>query len=164
LGFGHICQKQGHLFDQDLRTAEVLIGNEDAFLNFPIASILKPDDISAAAEVKLLNVDFRFNSSAQKRDVLEEVTKATQSKGLSQTMTDDVVSVTDEVFTNAMFNAPFVDINTQKNPGINRHTDEVKLANGKFGRLFLASDENTSLDRLRRPVRQSRSQTLFEQN
>ncbi len=145
LGFSHVCQKEGHAFDKEMSTAEMLVGNADAFIEFPIASVFSPNDLNAGSERSRLCVEHLFNSSHQKRVVIEDMTKAAQDKALSQTIIDDIVVVTDELFTNAMFNAPFVDINTQKNPGINRHTDEVKYADGKVGRIFMAQDENRLL-------------------
>ncbi len=145
LGFMHICQKQGHQYDMEIKSSAALVGNEDAFLEFPIASILVPHALNAAGERSLICVDHQFNSSQQKRIVIDDMVKAAQAKSLSQTIMDDIVSVTDEMFTNAVFNAPFVDINTQKNPGINRHTDEVKLDGGKSGRIFMAHDDNRLL-------------------
>jgi hypothetical protein len=145
LGFLHICQKQGHGFDKEVQSAAALIGQEEAFLHFPIASVLAPTDLSVARESKLLCLDYSFSSSGQKRELLDEAAKASQAKGLSQTLVSDILSVADEMFTNAVFNAPFVDINTQKNPGINRHADEVKMDVGKAGRFFMASAEDRLL-------------------
>lgn len=139
---GHICQKNGHEFQKEMRSANNLILAPDAFFAYPIASVLTPDDLSIASERALLSAEFVFNSSSQKRPALDQVIQAMQVKGLSQTLIDDVTIVADEMFTNAIFNAPFVDKLTHINPGVSRHTLEINLEPGKQGRLFFAHDES----------------------
>ena len=139
---GHICQKGGHLFDREMLSAEMMVRSPETYLEFPVATILSPHDLSEAAEKKLLLVDQNFCSSMEKQDILTLVTNAMQSKGLSQTIIDDVVGVADELFTNAIFNAPFVDQATHLNPGVSRSQLEITLDSGKTGRLFLAHDES----------------------
>lgn len=142
---GHICQKNGHEFDKELRSANNLVLAPDAFFAYPIASTLTPDNLSADSERALLATEYIFNSSSQKRSALDQIVHAMNTKGLSQTITDDVTLVADEMFTNAIFNAPFVDKLTHINPGVSRNTLEINLEPGKQGRLFLAYDESRLL-------------------
>lgn len=138
----HVLQTTGYEFDKEVRSANVLIAHPEGFREFPIASILAPEDLSPISERALTEVDEKFHSSGEKRGILEAMLKAMESKGLSQTLIEDVISVADEMFTNAVFNAPFVDATTQINPGVNRHSTEVRFEAGKYARLFLAHDES----------------------
>jgi hypothetical protein len=140
-GFTHICQKGGHLFDAEIESANLMIQSPESFLEFPSATILTPGALSAESEKKLIIHDTKFNSSSDKLQVLTAITNMMELKGLSQTINDDVIAVADELFTNAIFNAPFVDKDTHQNPGICRKRLDVKLDDGKFGRMFLANDE-----------------------
>ncbi|NJL24918.1 MAG: hypothetical protein HC902_06920, partial [Calothrix sp. SM1_5_4] len=119
-GYTHICQRDGVHFDEELASSEKLLESPDAFMNFPVASILSPSDLSRAADLKHLALDMRFSSSRQKPEVLDRLGKFSESKGLARTLSDDILAVADEMFTNAVFNAPFVDEVTQHNPGVNR--------------------------------------------
>jgi len=139
---GHICQKGGHLYDKEILSAESMVRCPESYLEFPVATILSPNDMSIDAEKKLLLIDQTFNCSSQKQDSLTLITDAMQSKGLSQTIMDDVVAVADELFTNAIFNAPFVDKTTHVNPGVSRSDLTITMDSGKSGRLFLAHDES----------------------
>jgi len=145
LGFKHICQKDGHEFEIEMRSADLLVGDADALLNFPVASILCPDDLSSSSERRLVLADCKFDRSSQKREVLDQLIKASKALSLAQSMIDDVVAVADEMFTNSVFNAPFVDIATQKSPGIDRHTANVQMDGGRSGRLLLAHSESRLL-------------------
>lgn len=141
-GYGHICQKSGFAYDLEVQSASALIQSPELFRKHPVAAILTPDDLSEISERALLEVDIAFGSSSMKREVLDALVKAMESKGLPRTMVEDVLSVADEMFTNAVFNAPFIDLATQINPGVDRHLTEVMFEPGKAGRLFMAADES----------------------
>jgi hypothetical protein len=145
LGFMHVCQKDGHEYSKDLSSANSLVGREDNLLLFPVASILSPEKLSLEEERRVLRVDYSFDCAVQKRELLNELTKASHTMMLSQTLIDDVIAVADEMFTNAVYNAPFVDVNTQKNLGMDRKKQDVRMDPGKKGRLFLAQDDTRLL-------------------
>lgn len=144
-GLRHICQKKGHTFAEELKSANRMIESPDVFFEFPIATVLTPDDLNDASERALLAAECSFNSSNQKQDVLDIFANSMNSKGLAQTVVEDVMSVSDELFTNAIFNAPFIDMLTCKNPGIGRGELSVTFEPGKFARMFLAHDEQRLL-------------------
>ncbi|HMN67837.1 MAG TPA: hypothetical protein PKC28_04790 [Bdellovibrionales bacterium] len=137
-GVRHVCQSKGAAFDQEKLSAETLIQTPERFFEFPVASVFAPLSPSPETERSFTWAEERFDSSAQKRAVLDSFGKTMKSKGLSQTLVDDVVLVADEMFTNAIFNAPFVDQKTHVNPGVSRLDLDVQLERGKFGRLILA--------------------------
>lgn len=141
LGYRHICQKSGLEYDVELKSSEVLVREPEAFFQNPICSVFSPTDVSRANERALILSESLFNSSNEKRQVLEQANNAMESKGLSRTLIEDITSVADEMFTNAIFNAPFIDHKTHKNPGVSRQDLEVRLEQGKFARLFLACDD-----------------------
>lgn len=136
----HICQKSGHLYDEELKSANSIIECEENYFQFPASTILTPDSINPVSEKSLIVSDQCFDNSAKKPEVLQNLTDAMQSKALSQTIMDDVIAVADELYTNVIFNAPFVDLHTQTNPGISRNAADVQLEAGKEGRLFFAHD------------------------
>lgn len=141
LNYGHICQTDGLEFDKEMRASEALLENPRALFDFPIAAIFHPQDLSLDAEAKFTLVDYKFNSSLQKREALSHCAKAMESQALPQTLIEDISSVVDEMYTNAIFNAPFIDRATSTNPGISRHDLEIKLEGEKTARLILAKDE-----------------------
>lgn len=141
-GVKHICQKQGPEFATEMASAELIVQSPDQFRRCPVATILAPSTSDEANEKRLITVDANFDCSDRKRDVLEEITRSMTQSGHGQTLIEDVVSVADELFTNAVFNAPFVDMVTQINPGVNRHDTRVQFDAGKSARLFLAQDQS----------------------
>jgi hypothetical protein len=125
-----------------MQSTKCILAAKERYFKFPIATILTPEELSRESEHALIALERNFDSSSQKHDVLTAMTNAMQTRAFPQTVIDDVVAISDELYTNAIFNAPFVDKNTYKNPGISRTSSEVKLTGGKFARMFLAHDEN----------------------
>lgn len=141
-GLSHIVQRQGLEFKKEIITSENLIHAPESFFEFPVASIFAPNDLSLKSEMKYVSAKANFNSSHKKRGILELFTKAMESKGVSQTVNADVISIADEMYTNAIFNAPFVHQKSSFNPGVDRNETEIVLEKGKEGVLTLAQDEN----------------------
>jgi hypothetical protein len=140
--FTHICQRQGLEFKKEVISSENLIHAPESFFEFPVASVFSPNDLNRKSEAKFISALANFNSSHRKREILDMFTKAMESKGVSQTISADIVSVADEMYTNAIFNAPFVDKKSAFNPGVDRSETEIVLPKGKEGQLVLAHDEN----------------------
>lgn len=141
----HICQRSGQHFDQEVNSAHCLVETPESYLTFPVSTILSPQNLNATQERSYIIADESFNCSSQKQTVLKQVVKALVQKGFSQILIDDVNSVVDELFTNAIFNAPFVNQTTQKNPGVSRFSMEITLARDKHVRLFVAHDKDRLL-------------------
>lgn len=141
VGFFNICQRQGFEYQKELNSAYALVESPEHFLEFPVSSIFRPESINSKTEAEYLLMNEKFNSSSQKRPVLGQLQAALEAKGLSQTMMEDVTAVADEFYTNAIYNAPFVDAKTQRNPGISRQEAEIEYEEGRASRLFLASDD-----------------------
>lgn len=136
----HLCQRQGFEFARDLEAAQLMAQAPETFRDTPVSTILTPLAASVAAEKRLMWVDAAFKGSVDKQNVLDQITTAMASRNFARTLSEDVISVADELFTNAVFNAPFVDLVTQVNPGVNRHDTHVQFDADKQARLFLAQD------------------------
>ena len=140
-GFKHLCQKDGFNYDRELKAAQNLVEQPESFFENPMATILSPHQVTGAQEQSLICLDHFFDSSSQKQGMLEAINKYMESKGLSQTLIEDVSAVADEFITNAIYNAPFIDPSTNVNPGLSRMDTEIKLKGGKAGRLLMAHDD-----------------------
>lgn len=132
-GFKQICQKQGFGFEDELQAAHQFAEDPEKLLNAPVHLILNSAD-------QRDSIVLEFKSSAEKHEVLERLNKFMESKDLSQTLKYDAVAVADELFTNAMYNAPFVDSKTHHNPGVSRHEIEVTYHSGRTARLIVGID------------------------
>lgn len=141
----HICQPLGWLYNEELQSSELLQKNRDVYFTHPATAVLWPNEIDTRSEQKSLVVNQQFCSSDQKNGLLEEMQKAVSAISRSTTFVEEIVAVTDEFVTNALYNAPYVDPVTFVNQKINRLTTKVKLDHGKQARLFAAHDEKRFL-------------------
>lgn len=141
LDYTHVIQKNGLEYAKELQTTEILIEDPTGFFNFPVASIFNPTDLSPEGNKRAILADTLFTSSAQKRDLLDQFIKSMQNRTLPQTLIEDITLVADEMFTNAVFNAPFVDKTTHKNANVSRHSMEVSFNSAQPGRMLMAADQ-----------------------
>lgn len=138
----HICQKDGLNYDSEVQSSQELLCAPEKFFSHPAASILSPDQIEQSSEAKLLKVNLPFNSSKQKNEILTEVNKYLVKQVPSQILHDDIRAVADELFTNALFNAPFANSESSEGPALSRKDNEINLARGVNARIFLAHDQS----------------------
>ncbi len=141
LNYTHIIQKDGLDYAKELATTEVLIESPARFFDFPVHAVFAPTDQGPAIDQKFLIAKKEFTSSVQKREVLDLFGGAMNQRGVSQTLANDITLVADEMFTNAVFNAPFVDKATHHNANVSRTDVEVNFDKSRPGRMFMAADD-----------------------
>jgi len=136
----HICQPLGWMYDEEIQSAQLLSQKSETFFSHPATAILWPKEISSRNEQSSLLLNRNFCSSDEKNGLLDEMKTIVNGISRSSTLVDEVIAVTDEFVTNALYNAPYVDPVTFVNQRINRLTTKVKLDHGKQARLFAAQD------------------------
>lgn len=136
----HLCQPDGLMYDKEVLTADLLTKNKQYFFSTPATALLWPNEIGKKEELTSLLLNRRFDDSSEKSLILTEVRLKLGSLTKSSSLIDEVLAVTDEFVTNALYNAPYVDPVTHVNQRIDRLTTNVKLPPGKQSRLFVAED------------------------
>jgi len=136
----HLCQPDGLMYDIEMQTADLLTKNKQSFFSAPATSILWPTEVGKKEELSSLLFNRLFDDSQEKNLVLDELRKKLEPLTKSSSLIDEVLAVTDEFVTNALYNAPYVDPVTHVNQRVDRLTTNVKLPAGKQARLFLAED------------------------
>lgn len=143
---GHICQTNNSGFDRELNVAALMITDPNSFLSWPIASIIDPQNVDESRERKLKIFDRPFSKAREKSNVLDELVDCLEGVTKSQSLISDLRGVADELYTNAVFNAPFVNPTNHSNPGIDRNDLSIEITNGAEARLFTGiSDDHLIL-------------------
>lgn len=135
----HICQTSHPYFVEDLNVAAVMLGCPDIFRQNPVSSILNTASTDFRQLDQKIIFEFEFNAAKQKSQTLQGVENALIKKSVPASIVSDAVIVADELFTNAVFNAPFVDLENTL-PGASREDQNVKMHDGKFAKLFMGAD------------------------
>lgn len=77
------------------------------FFEFPLASILSPTSVNNEAEEKFTFYKKIFSMSSEKYETISEVEKSLTKAKVPSTILRDILLVVDEMFTNAIYNAPY---------------------------------------------------------
>ncbi len=140
LGFTHVCQSSHPYFVQDLNTSARMVLDSKSFINYPLSSILAPAVVNGETEKRLTEFEFKFDQASQKANILKGVSHLLETKKVSSSIQADVVVIADELSTNAVFNAPFVDMENVVS-GAARSEENVKMHVGKSACIFMGSDD-----------------------
>lgn len=135
----HIVQKNSLNFEIELNSAADMITKNSEFLDYPMASILSPQRKNKEIENDLCILNMNFSKSSEKHGMLSEIKESIFTLSKSSTLMSDVLSLSDELITNAVFNAPFVD-EDNINSGVSRSKGEVTMDEGLSGTLFMGCD------------------------
>ncbi len=136
----HIIQTKNPFFAHDLNTAALVSTHNSALSEFPVSAILAPENYGQKSNGELTIFEQSFVASGEKAQILQNVEATLGQHSIPGSLTADIVLMADELITNALFNAPFVDLeNTQ--PGAARE-DEIATAPEKSARLFMGLDKN----------------------
>jgi hypothetical protein len=132
-GFSHICQSKGHEYGLELDSVDRLMAKPESFFD---------NNVEATLGQGTRLFERQFSQISEKASMLADITKSWESFSLPKSFSDELILVIDELFTNAIFNAPVVDLKTQNNPGLSRQRTDVGMHPGKFGKISLAYDRS----------------------
>lgn len=104
-GVRHVVQKNGLARDQELVLAKRMLLEPQAFMLSPLASILRVEAPTAAAELELTHLNVEFSSPYQKEEVIRRVHRQFVAT-VDSDLLSDLLLICDELVTNATLNAP----------------------------------------------------------
>lgn len=137
-GVWHLVQNGSAHYQNELAVSELMIQELDKFLEFPISSILSPTHADHDCEQQHQIQSQEFHQAREKEGLLANLQTELQKFKISESQRLEIVLVADEMFTNAIFNAPHVDFK-ENDTGADR-TSANGNVNRKTARLFLGAD------------------------
>lgn len=140
-GTEHICQADGGALESETLTASLMAAQPEIFLKNPVAAILDPKGCQSNAAQSVANFRAQFHQASEKDRVVDGIREYLGNAGKAESLINDVSMVADEMFTNAVFNAPFVDLKTGFNPGVDRSDWSVAMDPGFDGEILMGADE-----------------------
>lgn len=144
-----IIQEKSPEWENEMKSSGVMIDTPLSFLDFPLCTILTPDNVNAENEKKLRISETIFSKSSEKANILAQVEATLKAIHCPKSFITDLQIVADELVTNAIYNAAFADteiiVNRQKSVDVCR---DCRLVIGMHdGRLVMAcEDQFGSLD------------------
>lgn len=132
-GFKHILQSNGEFFESEKVIAERIQQQPDAIFNDPVGIVLGGDK-----SVCLLRT--QFSQIHQKVNTLNQIRSAMGQVINQESFLDELMVISDEMLTNAIYNAPFVNAEN-KSSGIARNIDDERLKHVNAADFFVAHDQ-----------------------
>ncbi len=143
-GVHHVCQTNRFEIVDERASANLILTSPEQYLKFPLSTVLNPNSPSPKSEFDCTVLNLEFNDSIAKTEVLEATRQSLQDIGCTASTIDDIVQVTDELFTNAIYNAPVAFLDEVTRPGVERVGNRVTLE--RAGRAQLSIGQ--SADRI----------------
>lgn len=116
----HLVQTSNPVVENEMYASAQIIADANAFFSCPIKGILRP---KINSKTNTNNFQMVFNSSKQKNDFLEGLKIYLSGFVKRESTIDEILLIADEMFSNAIFNAPY--INSVGAKGVNRNEGEV---------------------------------------
>ena len=136
----HVVQMSNLDHTHELEVALKISQNPTEYFDFPLSTlILCPEKGNLEKEFELRKVYFEIERPDQKEEMLSKMEAYLKDNTNSKSLISDILSVADELFTNAIFNAPFVDLESNQFP-IDRKISEVSVNKEKRPYLFISND------------------------
>lgn len=126
----HLVQIESERFQREIEIAQAMVVEPHQFLEKPLEVILGTE---GRREHRL-----RFRSSREKERVLSELADALNAAGVPQATHDGVLLIADELFTNAIYNAPTHGEGARRHAKTSR-TQEIELAPGEEAEILLGA-------------------------
>lgn len=136
-----ICQLESGYLSEEINSSALMLCEPQLFLTHPVGSILNSIGNVSESDVSLELFRATVSKASEKVILLDRLKNTLDQEGLSESLISDIVLVADEMFTNAVFNAPWVDLKTGKNPGIDRNDPDIALHSGDFAEIIVGKND-----------------------
>lgn len=104
-GLSQIVQISNVEFDKELKVSALMLQKPQKFLDFPVSAVLDPEHASSEKEKELQLLQIDFSSAKEKSTRLDEL-RTVLGQITRSSLVDEICLVADELFTNAIYNAP----------------------------------------------------------
>ena len=139
-GIRQIVQNSVAVPGAELQTSQLMLERPSEFIANPLSSILQPHNVNQEEELKLRRFFFEFRSAREKYAVIDEIRAYVASLTTSEDLLTDVALAADELFTNAIYNAPHVKF--EKNvTGAPRTSDNGNADYIRPSQIFIGHDK-----------------------
>lgn len=136
------AEEQSFLKSDEENFFKRLRQNANSFFNDPISFYFSTDQKKFGRDDHFFSMAIPFRKIGDKISVLEVLQNAFALGIKSESIRSDLLLVSDEFFTNAIYNAPFQERNGQKLSVVDRSSPDFLLNDVKQARLWFAYDED----------------------
>ncbi len=121
-GVSHLCQLGNPFSPQEMLTASLMLNRPEEVLDKPFAAFVDPQSFDKVSEEDCIDFEGEFDSINDKSPFLQSLEEFLAQQVPAASLRSDVLSIVDELYTNVIFNAPFVS-EENLNPKVERTMD-----------------------------------------
>ncbi|MBC7458204.1 MAG: hypothetical protein H7235_08005 [Bdellovibrionaceae bacterium] len=121
----HVVQFSNLDSASEVKLSAKMITHPAEFIQYPISMVLGAESPSKDTEAKLSEVSFHLSNADDKYTVLSQVETFLSKFSNSSTLLYDIRLTCDELITNSIYNAPYID---QDNKNLNPTRDKSKIS------------------------------------
>jgi hypothetical protein len=138
-GVRHVVQRSNLSPNVETKLAVLMIQNPRDYFDFPVSSILGVKTPTRETEDSLAEIKVQIDTPAQKKQIVDLIEAYASRFRNPRSLIYDIAVVADELISNALYNAPYVDeANTRSGP--ERQESSISVDPSKKPEVFAGSD------------------------
>lgn len=137
----HVVQRSNLEHDKEILVSLDMDRDPNCFFTHPISTILRIENPNDETEKKLRKISFEVVNSDDKNKLLEDVANYVRGLTKANSLINEVLNTADELYTNAIYNAPYVDYSNDKS-GAERDLKNIKIVEDKRPHVFIGHDSD----------------------
>lgn len=157
-----ICQVSSLNLERELNTSASMLMDPKSFISFPLSTIFAPLHVNQSTETEIRQFRFQFSKASQKNDALHGLGDYLSQNIKVESLIQDIRAIADELFTNAVFNAPFAGSGSHPSFAKDRTDLSIEMPKGFEGELFAGVRDNQVVIGCRDPFGTLRVQNLLK--
>ena len=137
----HIIQKSNLNHQSEIQISATMLQSPDQFRQFPLSTILGVHNPTSDSEAQLAEVNHQLSHPDEKSLVLDQIEKWVAESNHQRSIANDVRLIADELISNSIFNAPYVDFENSFS-GPTRDKNKISIDPAKKPRVFIGRDHD----------------------
>lgn len=138
-GVRHVVQRSNLGLLEERQLSAAMQERPKDFISFPLSMIFGDLSASAAQEARNQSLNIAISAPEMKSHILDQLKEFASKHAKQKSLQYDITLAADELITNAIYNAPFVD-SENLTSGPSRTAGNLKIDPAKMPRFFAGSD------------------------
>lgn len=135
----HIVQRSNIDHNKEIQLSQNMDSDPSCYFSFPLSTIFGIENPTAASEGEIRKYYFEVSNASEKNLILENIENYVKGLTKASSLLYEVMNTVDELFTNAIYNAPFVDKANERG-GADRVLQNIKIDENKKPSIFAGHD------------------------
>jgi hypothetical protein len=137
----HIVQTSNTSSEAEIKLSSTMILSPEEFMNYPLSLILGIEKPTAETEKQASGVSFQIGEIDDKSKALNKIDEFVVKHSNRGSLATDIRLVADELITNSIFNAPYVNLENSNSP-MPRDSNQIKIDPARKPLVFAGATDD----------------------